>query len=208
MRIALALALVLSGCGMTRVGQSTLEGLPLESKLDLIEAENDLFIAIDAVDEAAIRVNEAREDYQNSELRIDEAEESLRRATEANTAKLIDIGRLSVLEAKQRREFLSSWLDAQKTALELSEAKLQLAEAQFERTKAIIVKKANVEGSQDIDLAKFDRQVSNFQEEVDEAIEAFSEDNREAEKYRSVWYSTRHKLAKNTGGGQGSPWVE
>jgi hypothetical protein len=173
--------------------------LPLESKLDLIEAENDLFIAIDAVDEAAIRVSEAREDYQNSELRIDEAKESLRRASEANTSKLIDIGKLSVLEAKQRREFLSSWLDAQKAALELSETKLQLAEAQFERTKAIIVKKANVEGSQDIDLAKFDRQVSNFQEEVNEAIEAFSEDNREAEKYRSVWYSTRHKLAKKHG---------
>ena len=58
-RAPLAVLLALAaGCGgrySTKVPDSMVRQLPYESKIDLLEAENDLFIAYDKVDEAETR---------------------------------------------------------------------------------------------------------------------------------------------------------
>ncbi|MBI5544003.1 MAG: hypothetical protein HY901_08960 [Deltaproteobacteria bacterium] len=210
MRLALAIALALltCGCGIKRVDEAAVARLPLESKLDLIEAENDLFIAVDSVDEAANRVLETREDYRNADQRISEAKEALATAESANDPKLVEIGKLSVQESKERKEFLSAWEDVMWAMLDVEKAKLDLAKARYERSRAQAVKKANVEGAQKIKVDDFDKQVAELEAAVKKETAAAQSQNANAEKVRGTWYATRRVLAAKTGGAQGSPWVE
>ncbi len=205
---ALACALLLGGCGLLRVDERAVALLPLESKLDLIEAENDLFIAIDAVDEAANKVNETKDDYANADRRIGEAKEALAQAEEAKDAKLVEVGKLSLQESRDRKEFLSYYVDVMWALLDVEKAKLDLARARYERTRAQAVKKANVAGAQDVNLKDFDAQVVAWEAEVKARTQKASLANTAAEKVRGTWYATRRVLAQKTGGAQGSPWVE
>jgi len=173
MRLALAVAaalLLLPGCGLLRVDDSAVQRLPLESKLDLIEAENDLFIAVDAVDEAANRVIETKEDYKKADNAISEAGEALSQAEQAKDQKLIDISRLSVTESRQRRDFLDSWEDVMWAQLDVEKAKLELARGRYEKARAQAVKKANVEGAQKIKIEDYDRQVAELEATVKKRV--------------------------------------
>jgi len=208
-RFSCALALlVLGGCGTTRVADKSVAALPLESKLDLIEAENDLFIALDAVDETSTRVLETRDEYRQADDRIDEAEEALEKAEQGKDGTLLQVAQLSLQETKERKEFLEAWLDVQWALLDVEKAKLDLARARFERTKAQLVKKANVEGAESIDTADFDEQVRDLEQEVKDREGDVKALSAEAERVRGVWYATRRGLAQKTGGAQGSPWVQ
>jgi len=206
--IAPACALLLSGCGLLRVEERAVALLPLESKLDLIEAENDLFIAIDAVDEAANRVNETKDDYRNAGNRIAEAKEALNQAELAKDPKLIEVGKLSVQESNDRQAFLSYWVDVMWALLDVEKAKLELARGRYERTRAQAVKKANVSGAQKIKMEDFDKQVASLEADVKALTAKATSRNAAAEKVRGTWYATRRVLAQKTGGAQGSPWVE
>lgn len=212
MRLALAMALgvltVGGGCGLLRVDEGAVARLPLESKLDLIEAENDLFIAIDAVDETATRVLETKDEYENADKRIAEAYEALKNAEAADDQKLVETGQLSVQESKERKAFLSSWVDVMWAKLDLEKVKLDLARARYERNRAQSVKKANVEGAQRIKIEDFDKQVAELEAAVKAESESVAKVTAEAEKVRAVWMTTRRTLAGKTGGAQGSPWVE
>ena len=210
MRLALTVvvALALSGCGLLRVDETAVQRLPLESKLDLIEAENDLFIAVDAVDEAVNRVQETRDDAKKADAAVAEAYEALKQAEQAKDTKLAEIGRLSVLECKQRQDFISAQEDVMWAHLDVEKAKLELARARYERSRAQAVKKANVEGAQKIKLDDFDQQVKECEGTVKKRMEAVVKQTAAAEKVRGVWYATRRSLSTTTGGGQGSPWVE
>ncbi|MGC4121218.1 MAG: hypothetical protein QM765_42905 [Myxococcales bacterium] len=206
--LVLALALGATGCGLLRVDEAAVARLPLEAKLDLIEAENDLFIAVDAVDEAANKVLETKEDYKNADKRISEAEESLKTAELGKDPKLVEVGKLSVQESKDKKEFLSSWVDVMWAMLDLEKAKLDLARARYERTRAQAVKKANVAGAEKVTVADFDKQVASLEAEVKAQTTAAQKQNAAAEKVRGTWYATRRVLASKTGGAQGSAWVE
>lgn len=210
MRLALApaVAVLVCGCGLLRVDDRAVARLPLESKLDLIEAENDLFIAVDATDEAASKVLETREDYRKADTRIAEAHEALNQAEAAGDSKLIEIGKLSIQESKERKDFLEAHLDVAWAELDVEKAKLELARARYERARAQVVKKANVEGAQAIKLEAFDKQVADLEATVKNEQERKAAQAAAEEKIRSRWYATKLVLASKTGGAQGSPWVE
>lgn len=203
----LALA-ALSACGHARVSEKSLAALPLEAKLDLIEAENDLFIAIDAVDEVANRVLETKEDYEKSDERIGEAKEALKLADASNDKNHLAIAELSLQESKERRAYLDAWLSVQWALLDAEKAKLELARGRYERVQAQTVKKANVAGAEKINLADFDRRVTSLEANAKKAAARAQKEAESAEKVKSIWSATRRTLAQKTGGGQGSAWVE
>jgi hypothetical protein len=198
----------LCGCGHSKVSDKSLAALPLEAKLDLIEAENDLFIAIDAVDESANRVLETRDEYDKSRERIREAREALKLADGSKDPKHVEIAELSLQESKQRRVWLDAWLDVQWALLDAEKAKLELARGRYERAQAQTVKKANVAGAEKIDLSDFERRVAKLEEKTKRMADRAQREGQSAEKVKSAWNATRRTLSQMTGGGQGSAWVE
>ena len=189
MRHALAVLFaltLLAGCGLMRVDESAVQRLPLEAKLDLIEAENDLFIAVDAVDEAATRVLETREDEKKADNAISEAGEALSQAEQVKDQKLIDISQLSVTEGRQHRDFLSAWEDVMWAQLDVEKAKLELARGRYEKARAQAVKKANVMGAQSIKVEDFDKQVKEYEATVMTRMDGAAKEAAAAEKVRGV----------------------
>lgn len=203
----LALA-ALSGCGHSRVGEKSFAALPLESKLHLIEAENDLFVAVDAVDEASIRVRDTREEYEKSDERVRAAKEAMKLAEGAKDRTYLEIAQLSFQESKERRAWLGAWLEVQRKLLEAEKAKLELARGRFERTKVQIAKGAHVAGAQKVATADSDPRIAKLEADAKRATDRAQKEAESAEKAKSVWSATRRALSKKTGGGQGSPWVE
>lgn len=206
--ILLGLGMLAAGCGHVRVDTRAVESLPLEVKLDLIEAENDLFIAVDAVDEAQTRALDAREDLRRARKRVDEAEEALKAAKRSKDPKLLEVAKLAVKEAEQREDFLDTWVDIQWDLLDVEQLELAAARARFERVKAQAVKKANVKGAEKIDLKDFDEEVARREKRAERAKGKVKKAIAKAEKEREAWNETRRLLAEKSGGGQGSPWVQ
>lgn len=206
--VALLALAALSGCGHSRVSEKSIAALPLDAKLGLIESENDLFIAIDAVDEMANRVLETRDEYRRSDARIREAKETLKLADASKDKNHLEIARLSLQESKERQAWLDVWLSVQWSLLDAEKAKLELARARHERAKAQTVKKANVVGAEKINVADFERRVAELEAVAKKADQRAQKEAQTAEKVKSRWSATRHTLAQKTGGGQGSPWVE
>jgi chromosome segregation ATPase len=211
-RTVAALCLVaLAGCGASvslRVQRESLLALPVESRIDLLEAENELFGAVDERDDAQQAVEDARECLRRAARRVDEAEDNRDKAGESHDPKGREIGRLAVEEAKLRRELQEMTLEQAEKAQEVVEARLLVAEARFERTKAEAVKKANTRGASDIKLKDFDEQILRLESRVKSQKAELAKGQAEEDKARKVWASASRKLADMTGGAQGSVWVE
>ena len=56
-----AVVMLGAGCGLRHVPLDVLEKLPYEAKIELLEAENDLALAVDRLDEARAEVARARD---------------------------------------------------------------------------------------------------------------------------------------------------
>lgn len=198
----------LSGCGHSRAGERSLAALSMESKLNLIEAENDLFAAVDAVDEASSRVRETREECEKGDERYRAAQEALKLARGAKDKTYLEIAQLSLQESKERRAWLDAWLAVQRKLLEAEKAKLELARCRYERTEVQLVKKARVANAEKVDLTYFDARIKNLEADAKRATDRAQKEAESAEKAKNVWSATQRALSKKTGGGQGSPWVE
>ncbi len=204
----LFLAFVSSACGLKRVDPEVVGRLPLESKIELLEAENDLYIAIDRHDEAVDRALHTRDELRRARERISEAKDARKRAKEENDPRQIEVADLAVEEAYEKRDWLDAWVDVQWALAKAEEANLDVAKGKFERAKANMCKKANVRGSEKLDMAAFDAQVKGLEARAKRIADDAEAERKKAEEVRTRWNTTRRSLAQKTGGALGSAWVE
>jgi chromosome segregation ATPase len=201
--------LALIGCGPSvsvRVKRESVMALPVESRIDLLEAENELYGAVDELDDAEQAVEDAREGVRRASRRIDEAEKNRDKA--GHDPKDREIAELAVQEAKLHRDFQETAVDQAERQLDVVRARLLVAEAIFERTEAEAVKKANAKGASDLKLKDFDEQIQRLEARVKSKKADLAKGQAEEDKARKAWSSASRKLADMTGGAQGSVWVE
>lgn len=206
--IAMAFAAALFGCGLKRVSPDVVTRLPIEAKIELLEAENDLYAAIDRYDEAVDRALHTREELRRARARIGEAKEARSRASDAKDPRQREISALAVEEAHQKRDFLDEWVEVQWALVEVEEANLDVGRARYEHAKAILAKKTNTQGSEKLDPASFEVQVKRYAERAQAVLAVAEARRKRAEEVRSGWNTTRRALAQKTGGALGSAWVE
>ncbi len=204
--VALALGCVPSVS--LRVEERSIKDLPLESRLDLLDAENDLFSAVDRRDDAEAAIDDARVAMRHADARVDEAEQNLDQARQRKDPGGIDVGKLAIEEAKAHRK-VREW--EQRFAhkdLAVAEAQLIVAQARFERAKADVAKKAKTAGAAEIKLVDFDKQIErllSYAKGVQREADAL---RKEAEKDQQHWQGLSRQLSELTGGAQGSAWVQ
>lgn len=206
-RTLLPILVMLAGCGRAHVDPKAVSALPLESKLDLLEAENETFAAVDAVDEASARIVDLREELRRAPDRIAEAKAALGRAEEAKNEALVAVAQLGVEEARRREDWLEAQIDLRRAQIKIDRARVELAEARLERSRARAVKKSNGPGAEKIGLQNFDDAVTACEERVKKREDQAAEVQADADAVRGRWLEAREALARATGGGQGSPWV-
>jgi hypothetical protein len=211
MRPFLLLALVTvsaSACGGRygrRVPDDVLQKLPYESKIELLEAENDLAIAFDRVDESESEMDRTRAAIRRAKDRLGAAEQEVGRAPDDGSR---DIARLAVTEGEARLEYLRARQDVNAEKTDIQGLALECAKARFELERVRIAKKAKVPGAEGLGEADFEGQVGSCEQDVAKRRDELKEHSQRMSAAKERWDLTRSQLVKKTFDARASPYVE
>lgn len=202
------LLLLAAACGPRygmRVPDKLVAKLPYESRIELLESENDLALAIDKVDEASNEILRAREALRRAKSREQAAGDEEKRAPDAASR---EVAKLAIEEARARVEYLRAKQRLNVALREVEELALRCAFARFELARLQAARKAKVEGSEKLDPKKYEAQVSGCEAEVKQERGALAADTAQEKTAREAWEVKKAALAKKTFDARASPYVE
>ena len=197
-----------SGCGPRyglRVPNSLDEKLPYESRIELLEAENDLAAAVDRRDETENEIYRNRDALRRARDRLRDAE---READDAKEPASREVAVLARSEAEGRLAYLRSTQQVNADKRDLSELQLRCAFARYESTRLQIARKAKVSGAMEVGPEPFARQVKECEEDVGRTRLAMKVRLKQAEDAKLKWDEQKNALAKKTFDARASPYVE
>lgn len=185
-----------------------LQEVSLESKIMLFDAENDVSIAIDELDQIQRDIREIKQDIRDAQEQVAEAESDAARASgkDDDEAELLGETAAEVFELKI--DYLMGELDYLGEKREIQDNLIDVAKAKFELAKAKLVKKNNVRGVEDIEIEDYEAQVDYYVEVAQMDQEWLAELATEVEGIKTFWLEERTKLQEASGGALGSPWAE
>ncbi len=198
-----------SACGLGyTVQRDMLKQIAIEYKLTLFDAENDVSIAMDERDKIQREIRLVYKDKHATQAQIEEAESDEERAAEKGDATAEAVAEYAAEVFEMRIDYLDMRIDFLRARKKGQDGIVAVALAKYELEKATLVKKNNVRGSEDIDLADFKEQVSDYVERAQDFQLDLDELAQEVEAEKQAWLVEREKLSKMSGGGIGSTWVE
>ena len=200
-----ALFVLSTACGLRRVPGNVLDLLPYEAKIELLEAENDLALAVDRLDEARAEVARARDQIRRGRDRYSAARDEVGAASDQNSR---EVAELAVTEADKRVEWLRAKQRVNVREEDLAEQNLTCAQARYEVSRLTAARKAKLEGSETLQPEKFEAQLKGCEEDYASLKEKAKEVGAEAETMRADWDTARAALAKKTFDARASPFVE
>lgn len=200
-----AVAMLASGCGFKRVPGNILEQLPYEAKIELLEAENDLALAVDRLDEARAEVVRARDQIRRAKDRLKAAKGEVGAAQDDMSR---EVAELAVTEAEKRVDWLRAKQRINVKEEDLADKNLWCANMRYEQSRLAAARKAKLEGSEALDPAVFEAQVKDCEADYAELKEKLKETSTEADQIRADWDQSRAALAKKTFDARASPFVE
>ncbi|MCP3162948.1 hypothetical protein [Myxococcus qinghaiensis] len=206
--VLLTLPLFLAACGPSygmKVPGSLVKKLPFEVRIELLEAENELALAVDKVDENNNEIDRARDNIRRARSRQEAAEDEVDRATDEVSR---EVAKLAIEESEARVEYLRAKQRLSVGLRDVSELARNCAFAKFEFAKLTAARKAKVEGSEKLDPKEFEEQVAECEAEVKEELADLSEEQKEEKTTREAWEAKKTALAKKTFDARASPYVE
>jgi hypothetical protein len=209
MRI-LAISIALSGCGgmSYTIDRDLLRDITIENKLLLFDAENDVSIAIDEREQIQRQIRDLRTDIRDAHAQVREADGDRERAQAKNESARSTLAERARAVFELKITFLLAQIDLLREKLVVQDRVVLVAETKFELAKAKLVKRNNVYGAADVDLTDFEAQVDDAVESARGARQDFAEDEKALVAVKGEWQKAREQLAKDSGGGVGSPWAE
>ncbi len=206
-RVSLLLSVLVwgAGCGLRHVPIDVLDLLPYEAKIELLEAENDLALAVDRLDEARAEVARARDQIRRGKDRYSAARDEVSAASDQNSK---EVAELAVTEADKRVEWLRAKQRVNVREEDLAEQNLTCAQARYEVSRLTAARKAKLEGSERLEPEKFEAQLKSCEADYATLQEKAKEVGAEAETMRADWDQARAALAKKTFDARASPFVE
>lgn len=199
------MALGAASCGLVRVPFQVLEQLPYEAKIELLEAENELAVAVDRLDEVRSEINRTELHIRRAKEKRSAAQSEIGAAPDANSK---EVAHLALTEADKRVDMLRARQSLRDREATLEEHNLKCAEARYERARLAAARKAKLKGSETLDPARFEAQVSDCEAEAAKLKEKLAATASEADAIRTQWEQARTALAKKTFDARASPYVE
>ncbi len=196
------------GCGpryALGVPKEVVSKLPYESRIDLLEAENALAVAVDKVDESQNEVLRTRESLRRSRSRLDTAHREQGRAKDAVSQ---EVAKLAIEEADARIEYLRRRQELNVQNKEIEELAFRCQYARFEASRLQVAQKAKVEGSEKLKPEDFDKQIKDCDAEVAQRRKDTTQNAQRAEQAKTAWEAKRVAFAKKTFDARASPYVE
>ena len=194
-----------TACGVKRVPDSIIEKLPYESRIDLLEAENDLAIAIDKLDETRAEVQRTKDQIRRAKDRLKGASGESSSANDSTSREVAD---LAIVEAEARIDYLKARQTVNLEEEKLADIALTCAIARFEQSKLEAARKKKIEGSESLDPLDFEGQVKTCDEKYAAERAEAKTIGAEAQEIKNKWEGTKSALAKKTFDARASPYVE
>ncbi len=191
-----------------RVDADVLDKITIENKLLLFDAENELNIAIDSRDQVVDEIAQLKDDIRRAKKKQEVAERDSEVFADKGDNERAKFAALRASAELTRIEFLEAALAWARERLVKERARLIVAKAQFELAKARLVKKNNVPGASDIELADFEAQVEEYKEDVNDTDEDIAAAEAEMLAKEEAWVAKSEQLAAATGGALGSRWLD
>jgi multidrug resistance efflux pump len=198
-------AVAASGCGIKRVPLKVLDQLPYEAKIELLESENDLALAVDQLDEARANVARTRDQIRRAKDRYDAARSEVNQAPDSTSK---EVAELAVAEATARVDWLRALQKVNGREEELAEQNETCGYARYEVARLAAARKAKLEGSEKLDPAEFEAQLKRCEEKYAGLKEQLKSQGDEASAVRAEWDKAKATLAKKTFDARASPYVE
>jgi hypothetical protein len=199
------LAAAATGCGAKRVPNDVLEKLPYESRIELLEAENELALAVDHLDEAHNEVSRTRDAIQRAKDRRSSAKNEVGDAKDPQSR---EVAQLAVEEADARVEYLRARQRVNVANEDVQDVELGCARERFELARVTVARKAKVRGSEGLNPERFEKQVKSCEADVASDRKKLKQKVQEAEAARSDWEKRKTVLARKTFDARASPYVE
>lgn len=207
--VLIAAASAVTGCAGAygrRVPDSLVSKLPFETRIELLEAENDLGVAIDKRDEAQNEVLRARDGLRRAKARLSAAHDEVGRAKDDLSK---EVATLAVAEAEARVDYLRAQQEVNVRRADLEELALRCAQARYELARLTAARKAKVEGAEGLSQEDFENQVKACEGDLkDRRAELKEQQQSKAEQAKVVWEKQKTALAKKTFDARASPYVE
>lgn len=203
-----ALAAALIGCSPKygqRIPKELVSRLPYESRIELLEAENELAVAIDRVDESENEILRTRTAIRRAKSRLSAAEHEV---GEARAPEDKAVARLAVDEGKARVEFLRSRQRVNVEGKASEELALRCAFARFELARLNVARKAKVQGSERYAPATFEKQIQRCDEELSRERKGGEKARERLAKAKQAWDAKKEGLASKTFDSRATPFVE
>jgi len=200
--------LVAAGCGGKygrTVPDDLVNKLTYENKIDLVEAENDLFVAYDRVDEAENEILRTRDQIRRAKKSESLAADEIGQARDQASK---DVALLARDEAQARVEYLRARQDLNTRTRSLDELNRTCAVARYQLARLTAVRKVKVPGSERYDPRDFDVQVKQCEAELADRKKAAKPEQERMERARAEWEKKRDVLARRTFDARASPFVE
>ncbi|MEQ9498975.1 MAG: hypothetical protein RIT81_18995 [Deltaproteobacteria bacterium] len=191
-----------------RVDADVLDKITIENKLLLFDAENELNIAIDSRDQVVDEIAQIKDDIRRARKKQQVAERDSEVFADKGDNERAKFAALRAVTEESRIEYLEAYLAWSRERLVKERARLIVAKAQFELAKARLVKKNNVPGASDIELADFEAQVEEYKEDVNDTDEDIAAAEAEMAAKEEAWVAKSDQLAAATGGALGSRWLD
>ena len=200
----------LGGCGTLSYTIQTEDFIELSSdnKVLLFDAENEIAMVMDAHDELQKEIFMIKRDIRLTNKQLEAAEIALDKASDEDNVKAEQVAELAVSVFLKKLTYLDEKLEIANEKYDTHEVVLHVALAKYELAKAMLVRKFNLADAQDIEIVDFEEQIKDFEEDAQERTASFAELEQSAEALKKDWLAERDKLARASGGGWGSPWVE
>ena len=182
--------------------------LPYEAKIELLEAENDLALAVDRLDEAHNEIGRTRDQIRRAKDRRSAAEREVGSGEDAALAKTSPSWPST--KPSERVEWLRAQPAGQRARKRISPSRTCTApRRRFELARLTAARKAKLEGSR---AARPEASSSNRSRTARRRTQALKEklkeSNAEAAQLRADWDQARAALAKKTFDARASPFVE
>ncbi len=206
--LALLAVGLFAGCAVNvslRVPPVAIANLPLEQRVTLLDAENEMLASQDARDAADEAVATADEAIGHAERRLDTARKALDRASDPATQQVAKAG---VHEAEERLKFAEQDRVLTRAKLATASANLLLAQAKFELARAHEVEVAGQGARYGVRAPDYQAQVDRIAAFVKERSDEEQKVKAETDGIHKEWDSAAQELAQLTGGAQGSIWVQ
>lgn len=194
-----------AGCGPSlshTVPDDLLKRLPKSSQRSVYQARTVVTIAIDRKGSVKRQVDNSLREIDRIQEKIAEAEKRMDKAS-GNKKGHIAL-EIAMLEAKT--DYLHEVIDHQDIRAELTEWELALAKAQFELSKAQLVKKHSIAFSGD--LADFEQQVEELKADVAAKRKEVEAEAAELKQEEEIWLSAKKRYYSAIGESSKGWWTE